>query len=318
VPIWRKPIQSFVTNASNEDDDWAPLPQETVLTPEAKAAAREAARQVAMPQPAVRPTKKPATTSQTTAASDPLADAALCALRERIQLQATPRDPVAQAFRRASRKNQEPLVDAKPAAKTPPPAPDACKDCASAMQFDDRDAREGLPWFRALPAEEQQRLREEWRANKERFTCIGDQRRTAMRRAMTVGGLIGCANVLMTALGLAFSGGASMALWPVWIVGLSVAAAALGARLGGGRVALYALGMAAYALAMGRMLYLCPNLLFAMFLHGVLFQYIGADLDSLRSGGFFGTRRIARVVSRIQRDANRAPADRSDAAPTQR
>lgn len=34
--------KSFVTNASNEDDDWAPLPEETVLTPEANAAARDA------------------------------------------------------------------------------------------------------------------------------------------------------------------------------------------------------------------------------------------------------------------------------------
>ena len=135
---------------------------------------------------------------------------------------------------------------------------------------------------------------------------------------MVVGGLVGCANVFMTALGLAFAGGASMDLWPVWIVGLSVGAAAVGARLGGVRLALYALGMAAYALAMGRMLYLCPNLLFAMFLHGALFQYVGADLDSLRSGGFFGTRRIARVASRDLRDADRAPAGRSDAAPPQR
>ena len=150
-----------MTNASNEDDDWAPLPQETVLTPEAKAAAREAARQVAMPQPAVRPTKKPAKTSQTAAASDPLAEAALCALRERIQLQATTRDPVAQAFRRASRKNQEPLVEARPAPTMLPPAPDACVDRTSELRFDDRDAREGLPWFQALPEEEQQRYAEQ-------------------------------------------------------------------------------------------------------------------------------------------------------------
>ncbi len=307
-----------MTNASNEDD-WAPLPQETVLTPEAKAAMRDAARQVAMPKPAVRP-RKPAETvpSRPTTAADPLADAALTALRERLQQQPSTRDPVAQAFRRASRKNHEPLVDAQPAKAAQPPAPDACVDRASELRFDDRDAREGLPWFQALPQQEQQRLREEWRANQGRFTCLGDQRRAAMRRAMVVGGLIGCANVFLTALGLAFAGGASLDLWPVWIVGLSVAAAALGARVGGGRVALYALGMAAYALAMGRMLYLCPNLLFAMFLNGALFQYVGADLDSLRSGGFFGTRRIARLASRDLRDADRAPAGRSDAAPPQR
>lgn len=308
-----------MTNASNEDDDWAPLPQDTTLTPEAKAAARDAARKVAMPQPAVR-ARKPAAAaaSQPAVGADPLADAALTALRERLQRQPTQRDPVAQAFRRASRKNHEPLVDAQPAKAAQPPAPDACVDRASELRFDDRDAREGLPWFQALPAQEQRRLREEWRANQERFTCLGDQRRAAMRRAMAVGGLIGCANVILTALGLAFAGGASMHLWPVWIVGLSVAAAALGARINGGRVALYALGMAAYALSMGRMIYLCPNLLFSMFLHGALFQYIGADLDSLRSGGFFGTRRIARMAQRGLRDADRAPADRSDGAPPQR
>lgn len=243
--------------------------------------------------------------------------AALQLLRARLHCQASTSDPVAQAFRRASRKNQEPLVDAQPLGVTPPPAPDACVDCSEDLRFDSRDAREGLPWFQALPNEEQQRLREEWRANEERFTCLGDQRRAAMRRAMVVGALIGCANVFMTALGLAVAGGASMYLWPVWIVVFSVVAAALGARLNGGGIALYALGMAAYALAMGRMLYLCPNLLFAMFLNGALFQYVGADLDSLRSGGFFGTRRIARVASRDLRDADRAPAGRSDAAPPQ-
>jgi len=73
-----------VTNASNEDD-WAPLPQETVLTPEAKAAARDAARQVAMPQSAVR-AHKPATAvpSHPEVGEDALADAALTALRERL------------------------------------------------------------------------------------------------------------------------------------------------------------------------------------------------------------------------------------------
>ena len=308
-----------MTHSADHDDDWAPLPAETVTTQEAKAAMRESARQVAMPKPAVRPANKAAATgTERTGGSDPLAEAALTALRERLQQQPTTRDPVAQAFRRASRKNQEPLVEARPAPTRLPPSPDACVDRTSELRLDDRDAREDLPWFQALPEEEQQRLREGWRANKDRFTCIGEQRRAAMRRAMAVGGLIGCANVLLTAIGLALSGGASMHLWPVWIVGLSVAAAALGARLGGGRVALYALGMAAYALAMGRMIYLCPNLLFSMLLHGALFQYIGADLDSLRTGGFFGTRRLARVASRSLRDADRAPADRSDAASPQR
>jgi hypothetical protein len=271
-----------------------------------------------MPKPAVRPTAAKTPTASPSASEQRLAEAALQAMRERMQRHEGPRDPVAQAFRRASRKNQEPLVDAQPLVVTPPPAPDACVDCSEDLRFDSRDAREGLPWFQALPNEEQQRLREEWRANEERFTCLGDQRRAAMRRAMVVGALIGCANVFMTALGLAVAGGASMYLWPVWIVVFSVVAAALGARLNGGGIALYALGMAAYALAMGRMLYLCPNLLFAMFLNGALFQYVGADLDSLRSGGFFGTRRIARVASRDLRDADRAPAGRSDAAPPQR
>lgn len=301
-----------------EDDDWAPLPEATCETPEARAAARAKARAIPMPKPALRPTTATARAPSPSASEERLAETALQAMRERLHGHEGPRHPVAEAFRRASRKNSEPVVEAPPRAVTAPAAPDACVDCSEDLRFEGRDAREGLPWFHALPNEEQQRLREEWRANQQRFTCLGDQRRAAMRRAMVVGGLIGCANVFMTALGLAVAGGASLDLWPVWIVGLSVGAAALGARLGGGRIALYALGMAAYALAMGRMLYLCPNLLFALFVHGALFQYVGADLDSLRSGGFFGTRRIARVASRDLRDTDRAPASRSDAAPPQR
>ncbi len=297
-----------MTRAADANDDWAPLAQESVETPARKDAARENAKAIAMPKPTVPPTPAmhPGSRNQHSPPG-PCAEAALQALRERLSKQATTRDPIAQAFRRASRKNPSLDVEPRTEPSVPQPAPDATVDCATELRFEQRDAREGLPWFRALPQHEQDRLRSEWRGKQDQFQCLFEQRRDSLRRVLGQGALVGCLSVLLTAFGLMFRGYQPLGAWPVWLVASGAAAAAIGLRLGGGRLVFTLLGMASYAIAMGTTIVICPNLLFALFVHGLLLGYIGLDLDAMRSGGFFGSRRVASVVFRRSRGAADAP-----------
>jgi hypothetical protein len=301
-----------VTHSAEQDDDWAPLPAETVATQESRKADREHRKQIAVPAPAVRPVGKHKHVSAEVTASAPsveLAEVALLQLRERIAKQQKDDTPVQQAFRKASKRPEQTLMEsARSNEIVAPPAPTECTDQSVAIQFADRDPREGMPWFVALPQSEQERLRAQWSLQRQPYE-EPPHARSARRRMFVLAGLIACFSILLTALGLMMRGFMPTSLWPAWIFCATLAAAFVGSRMRGGYILFFALGLASYAVAMGSAIYWSPNLLFALFVHGGLMAFAGLDQESLRSGGFCAAHRLAVFKPQPRRVAPKQPAD---------
>ncbi len=266
------------------EDDWAPLPPETVPLGEAAKPRPKYAHKV-VPQPALRPIARGAAASAPTAAERQLADEQLAALQQRLA--ATPRatdDPVGRAVSRASRKA---ALSANFAGEPPPtvpgaPAMDAVPGVHRVAYGVDRDPREDEPWFLQLPTAEQQRLRSSWHRTRHRF----DGRRPAfwrdVRRAAWQGALV------FFVVGLLQVPTFGVAAIPRFALAGAVAAP-LGRLAGGGRFAFALVGFLALALVSGANVLAVlfspiglPSALIAC--HGM--ALLGFDREMQRSGGF--------------------------------
>jgi hypothetical protein len=271
VRLWSKQRAAAMTD--EEHDDWAPL-----------SPAQLAARPGECDAAPLPPPPPPSALHRTPRPPTPLGERAMRELERRC-LATPPSDSlVAHAARRERRgERQQQLARSAGAALTAtvvdarddPPAHVVVDHAAS-----DLDPREMQPWFRELPAGEQERLRSAWHDERHRFDHVAVARRRRLARALGFGALcfflLGvCQSLLMGGLGL------------VPLLTLAGAVAAFGAECcGGGRFAYSFAGAIAFVVVMGPFVFLQPlglcSLLFATYGLGLM----GMDSEMRRSGGF--------------------------------
>ncbi|MBK8099613.1 MAG: hypothetical protein IPK26_21100 [Planctomycetes bacterium] len=180
----------------SEPSDWDPLPPETVgpvVAPSTPEIAPARPRPMAAPIAAKAPPPTPAS-----AKPEPLADLALTALRQRLA-QSKPRDPIVAALNHSLRLGERRQRAVKAAfAATAAPVRSELQDPArlpTGTKPVDRDFREKEPWFRELPAAEQERLRSKWTYDRTRFSGYlrhcGKQRLAIVGSAVLVFTIIG-------------------------------------------------------------------------------------------------------------------------------
>lgn len=274
--------------AVSVDDDWAPLPPDTVDLPGGDAKATPAARPStplpktlppALPRaPADRPHAPP------TPAEVAAGDRALQDLLQRLVHRERTADPVRRALAHAARKQAlaAPLV---PAAATTAAAPEPlAASTHAAVQYDgDRDPREDEPWFAHLPAAARQRLRDTWHRERHRFDGRSGNYWRDVRRAALQGAFVFLLLALLQAPMLG-------SLGPLPALTLAGAVAGAVARLGhGGRFAFALAGAAAFLLVMGPSLgssLVQPLGLTSVLLASYGMGLLGIDREMQRSGGF--------------------------------
>lgn len=311
-----------MTHSAKPDDDWAPLPAETVATQESRKADREQKKQIAVPAPAVRPVGKHKPASAEVTASAPnveLAEVALLQLRERIAKQQKSDTPVQQAFRKASKRPEQVLVEeavAQP--RVLAPSIESSADHSDRIAFDDRDARQDMPWFRALPHHEQARLIKQWQTEREQFAHLGNERRRHVLIASMHGAFMSSVLVLVTEVGFMVREGNLGAFgWRLPLVVAGAIAAGCSHAVGGGAWTFAFAGLLAYIAVLGDAILLSPNMLFVCLLTTSLFGLLGLEREMLQRGGFLGLRRLAARATRNVDESNGAPAAPKD-APTAR
>ena len=215
---------------------------------------------------------------------DPGAERALRELEQRCRDAGPSTSLVAQAQRREERQRrqqqrapstqatlQSMVVDAR---DDPPVA--VCVDAAAS----DLDPRELEPWFRELPADEQQRLHDCWHEERHRFDDRAKISRRRLGRVAVYGGLLfGFMGLLLAPLLGTFAKAV-----PLLVAG---AIAASGAHaFGGGRFVFAGAGSIAFVCVMGLTVFIQPLSFAALMLASFGMGLVGMDGEMRNSGGF--------------------------------
>lgn len=314
------PIRVAVTTPAEGDDDWAPLPAEEVATQESRERHRAQRQQIEMPKAAVHPIDKaqhPKDTTGGDAKPTDLAEVALVQLRERLARQRKPANPVQQAFRKASKRPEQTLTDEAQSRPTSLPCVANSADQSEQITMDGRDPREDLPWFRALPQDEQARLLSHWKELRDRSASLREQGKQHLLRAMMHGAVMSVVLVVVTEVGFMVRTGNLGAFgWRIPLLVLGTAAAACSHAIGGGAWTFALAGLVAYLGALRSAILLSPNMLFACWIATMLFGLLGLEREMLQRGGFFGLRRIAGRSPRRLGEPKAEPPKAPSASPT--
>jgi hypothetical protein len=268
------------------DDEWAPLPPETV--PLAGDPAPPPAPRGSIPTPALRPraADAPAAAAPTEAERE-AAERAFQELKQRLQAAPTPKqNPVRRAFAHATRKAAATATfGGKPSRAAAPvaPADDHTPGTAGVQYSIDRDPREDEPWFAQLPPDEQQRLRAQWHTQRHRFDNLGAIWWRDVRRATWQGAFVFFVLAVLQAPMRGTFG-------PIFQLVLAGAlAGAIARMLGGGRFVFAGAGAAAHLLIMAPTLglgLLSPLGLITILIASSGLGLLGYDREMKRSGGF--------------------------------
>jgi hypothetical protein len=276
------------------DDDWAPLPADDLHrrpsdpqpSPRAAATAAAAAASTAT----VSPPRPPLTPDE-----EREAERALAALRAQLAhaepatsfvAEITHRDQKAARKARACQLAElAATVAAVPAAAAPErtaavAAPAAPAPRAAACVADDVDPREREPWFLELPAQERERLRAVWFAERHRHDDGWRARRRRLQRAFVYGGALFLVMGLLSALLL----GGFQHVVPLALGG--AIAALVAEACGGGRFVYAGCGGIAFAVVLGANVFLQPLCLVLILMASYGMGAIGMDGEMRRSGGF--------------------------------
>jgi hypothetical protein len=177
---------------------------------------------------------------------------------------------------RKQRAAVNPALAASAVVRVPGAAPEVAIDEVAS----DVDARELEPWFRELPPEEQERLRDQWHMLRHRYDDAGKHWRKRMHRSVGYGALVFFALGVLQALLL---GG--FVYVPILTV-YGAIAAGIAELCGGGRFTFSAAGGVAFVATMGVAVFLQPFSLFSLVLACYCMGLVGMDGEMRRSGGF--------------------------------
>ena len=265
------------------DADWEPLPKEQLCgNPGEFVALGKRPVAPAAPSPAVAAPPAPVPAAPAPAAVDPAAERALQDLQQKLAVSQPAASWVAHSLQKQRRVREKRAREPKTAAlaeavitATGPAAVVAIDERASNL-----DARELEPWFKELPAREQERLRQRWWEERERFAHEGQRWQRRMLRALGHGALV------MGLLGIL----QSLLLGNLFLVPTMAAAGAMAAGLAemfrGDRFVYALCGALGWVLVMGEVVlqqpFAMPGLLMAAYGMGA----VGMEGEMRRSGGF--------------------------------
>lgn len=282
-----------MTKAPREPDDstdaWAPLPPPSLASePE-----RSAKPVPVLPRPAIapvstKPTERKATTPPVDAATQ---ERALRELQQRLHERPRGNDPVHAAFVHATRRATASATEIEPAERKDPRATsiDGSADASHAIAFaDGHDAREDQAWFQQLPEAERERLREEWRWQRERFDELPKRKWRDVRLAALQGAVVFFFVAVLTTVASGYDGAT------VWLVLAGAAAAALARAANGGRFAFAIAGALAYALTLRGALLQSTLLWYVWSASAFSLGLLGLDREMRQTGGFSGVLRVTK------------------------
>lgn len=281
-----------MTEAPREPDDhdgWAPLPAPTLSSEPA----RSAKPVPVLPRPAIEPVS--ATKALRNALGETIDAAAqeraLRELQQRLHERPRERDPVHAAFVHPTRRATTTGDDTAPEARPDPRAAsiDGSRDASQSIAFaDGHDAREDQAWFQQLPEDERERLREEWRWQRERFDELPKKKWRDVRLAAMQGAFVFFCVALLTTMASGYGGATG------WLVLAGAAAAALARAANGGRFVFAIAGALAYAAAMRGTLLQSTLLWYVWSAAAFGLGLLGLDREMRQSGGFSGVLRVTK------------------------
>jgi hypothetical protein len=268
------------------EGDWEPLPEERRLSHPGEFASAPAADDAPAAGNAARPIAADAPAAAPPPPPDPEAEAALRRLQQRIAAAGPATSLVAEVQHREQRAARRraaaraPFADQAKVVRSGLRGPEDVPPPSEVAAPVEQDPREQEPWFRALPASQQERLKAHWWHERHRHDRAGVLLQRRLGRAVGHGALL---FFVLSLLLVMLLGGLSLV--PMLTAGGALAAGA--AELcGGGRFVYAVAGGAVFVLVLGPMAFLQPFLLLALMLITYSMGCLGMDGEMRRSGGF--------------------------------